>query len=524
MNRRFMRRIVAPTIAISILLFGLGILAAWNVQRQQAAVSELVNLEFHNTLAAQDLLLVVNDVRQLLRQYLRTQDNDQLELIVKLEPVMDNRLDRLSGFAKAAEQFEGNLEKKTSLDICSDLEAGKNSFFDQLDRLRKQQNNDAKKVGAFELDDLLNERVQHPLSDYVKSNEQAADRTNEANRQTANKMFEAFLLLGVCGGAAGLVAGLAIARGVRRSMIKLDVSVRGAADRLQEVIGPVKISSTGRIDDLASGFKHVEDQIGLVIERLQQRELESLRNQKFAAVGQLAAGLAHELRNPLMPMKMLVQRALSRPDGPSLSQPQLKVLDEEIRRMEGLVHEFLDFAKPQALERKRIDVTDVIRQAMELVAARANVQNVELTSDRWDAPVEVLADPLRIRQVLLNLLLNSLDAQPEGGRIQIHIDDNAPGQNGTGTFVKICVTDAGTGIPDNLHEEIFEPFMSTKETGTGLGLPISRRIILSHGGQLNVISTPDGGAGFVILLPRADEITEDDLPNPFQNVDDWRLL
>lgn len=499
-----MRHIVAPTIAISMMLFSLGILAAWNVQRQQASVSELVNLEFHNTLAAQDLLLVVNDIRQLLRQYLRSHENDHLDQIVKLKPVMDQRLSRLRGFAKAAEAKEGDRNTKTSLAICAELEQGKLAFYEHLSLLRQRTNPEEQRSGAFELDDILNERVQRPASEYVKSNEQAADRTNEANRQTANKMFEAFLLLGVCGGSAGLVTGLAIARGVRRSMIKLDVSVRGAADKLQEVIGPVKISSTGKIDDLESGFKQVENQIGLVVERLQQRELESIRNQKFAAVGQLAAGLAHELRNPLMPMKMLVQRALSRPDGPSLSQPQLKVLDEEIRRMEGLVHEFLDFAKPQALQCKRIDLTVVIHQAMELVAARANVQHVELTTELEQQPVEVDADPLRLRQVLLNLLLNSLDAQPEGGSIHIQLQAQARIAGALAAeFVAIRVADSGSGIPEDLYEEIFEPFMSTKETGTGLGLTISRRIIQNHDGQLNVANTPTGGAEFLILLPRA---------------------
>jgi len=506
MSHRFTRHIVAPTIAISILLLGLGSLAAWNVQQQQATVSELVNLEFHNTLAAQDLLLVVNDIRQLLRQYLRSQDDDHLDQIVKLLPVMNNRLLRLRKFAEAAEILEGHLAKQPSVVICDELEAGKQIFFDQLAKVRHLQSKEEKRAGAFELDDSLNELVQRPISNYVKSNAQAADRTNEANRQTANKMFEAFLLLGVCGGAAGLVAGLAIARGVRRSMINLDVSVRGAADRLREVIGPVKISSSGGIDDLATGFKHVEDQIGLVIERLQQRELESLRNQKFAAVGQLAAGLAHELRNPLMPMKMLVQRALSRPDGPSLSQPQLKVLDEEIRRMEGLVQEFLDFAKPQALELKRINLVMVIRQAMELVAARATVQHVELTADLTESPVEVYADPLRIRQVMLNLLLNSLDAQPEGGRIEIQVSEETAMVDGVQRpYVQVLVTDTGTGVPDDLHEEIFEPFMSTKETGTGLGLTISRRIIQHHEGRLSVTNAADGGARFVLLLPAARE-------------------
>jgi len=506
-----MLHIVAPTIAISLLLSGLGILAAWNVQQQQASVSELISLEFHNTLAAQDLLLVVNDVRQMLHLYLRSQDTEHLDHILRLKPDVEARLERLRKFAVEAEKKEADLKTTSSLAIWSQLNEGKQTFFDQLQRFRTEVQSSSVATDAARLDDILHERLQLPTIEYVKSNEQVADRTNEANRQTANKMFEAFLLLGVCGGAAGLVAGLAIARGVRRSMIKLDVSVRGAADRLQEVIGPVKISGMGSVDDIETGFRQVEDRIGVLIERLQQRELESLRSQKFAAVGQLAAGLAHELRNPLMPMKMLVQRALSRPDGPSLSIPQLKVLDEEIRRMEGLVHEFLDFAKPRALERKRIDLTTVIRQAMELVAARASVQHVSLSEKIPAGPIEIDADQLRMRQVLLNLLLNSLDAQPEGGSIHIEVEllNHSP-EGMPARWVTTRVVDTGPGVDEEILEKIFEPFVSTKEFGTGLGLPISQRIMQNHGGQLTVSNTPEGGARFEVLLPLAPE--ESSLP------------
>ncbi|SFH95753.1 sensor histidine kinase [Planctomicrobium piriforme] len=505
MNTRFLLNIIAPTIAISMLLFGLGILAAWNVQRQQASVSELVNLEFHNTLAAQKLLLVVSDMRQMLRQYLRSRDQDYLEQIARLQPTVNDRLAGLHEFAQNAAEKEGVRSTKTSLEIWAELEQGSNKFFEQLDRIQRLSSPEAQHTAAFELDDILNEEVQRPTSEYVQSNEQAADRTNEANRQTANQMFEAFLLLGVCGGAAGLVAGLAIARGVRRRMLKLDVSVRGAADKLREVVGPVKITGPGGLGSLELGLKQVEDHIAVVVERLQQRELESLRNQQFAAVGQLAAGLAHELRNPLMPMKMLVQKALSRPDAPPLTQRQLQVLDEEIRRMEGLVQEFLDFAKPQPLQKKRIDLLMVVRQALELVAARASVQHVELVGHMPDQPVEVDADPLRLRQVLLNLLLNSLDVQPEGGRIEVEVKlPRRSTEMSSPETVIIHVTDSGPGIPEELQARIFEPFVSTKETGTGLGLTICERIISDHGGTLEAANRPQGGAQFEIRLPQAE--------------------
>jgi signal transduction histidine kinase len=494
MNKRFLLHIIAPTIAISILLFSLGILAAWNVQRQQKANSELVALEMRTLTAATDLNLAVQDLHLLLGQYLRKGDRDYLDQLARMKPAVEQELAPLVDLSRTADERQ----------LLTALQAGVAAFFDKLAQVDGTLAVAQAHQAAVELDDILDEQVLKPTRSFMQSNEQLIDRADQANRQTSAQMFEAFLLLGVCGGAAGLVAGLAIARGVRRSMLNLDVSVRGAADKLREVVGPVKISNLDGLQDLESGLKEVEERIAVVVERLQQRELESLRNQQFAAVGQLAAGLAHELRNPLMPMKMLVQRALARPQGPGLTQRQLQVLDEEILRLEGLVQEFLDFAKPQALQRKRMDVVGVVRQAIELVAARAGIQHVDLYTRAPSTPLYVDADPLRLRQVLLNLLLNSLDAQPDGGRIMLEVlpiaadaPDDVP--------ATILVTDDGPGIPEELLERVFEPFVSTKETGTGLGLTICRRIIADHGGRLDIIPDHRQGRGtqFQILLPRA---------------------
>ncbi len=508
MTSRFLLHIIAPTIAISLLLLGLGALAAWNVQVQQATVSQMVTSQFHNSLEAQRLLLVVSDIRQMVRQYLRTRDEDFLDQMARSEPAVKERLKQLHHFAKSSTLPEPSGTRLSPLEIWTELDRSCKQVFEVLAEIRQIPQSDAKHTAAFQLDELLNEGIQRPIRAYVQSNEEAADHTNDANRQTAHQLFEAFLLLGVCGGTAGLFAGLAIARGLRRQMLQLNISVRGAADKLQEVVGPVSVSGAGGFGGLEHGLKEVENHIATIVERLQQRESESIRNQKFAAVGQLAAGLAHELRNPLMPMKMLVQRALNRPDSPGMTRRQLEVMDEEILRMEGLVQEFLDFAKPQPLERKRLDLLPVIRQAMDLVAARASIQDVELVCHLPESVIEVNADPLRLRQVLLNLLLNSLDAQAHGGQISIEVKvpqrltgDRSP------PFVLVQVTDQGIGIAEDLRSRIFEPFMSTKETGTGLGLPISQRIISNHGGTLEASNRPQGGAQFEIRLPLAEPVS-----------------
>src|SRR5262249_53971178 len=155
------------------------------------------------------------------------------------------------------------------------------------------------------------------------------------------------LFLGTCGSAAGLVAGGGFARGLSRSLIQLSVLIRDAAGRLQEGIGPVTFSGGGLVE-LEKVLRLLAERGGAVVARLRQRERELRHAEQLAAVGQLAAGMAHELRNPLTSMKILVQAALEAPGGegggawasPGLSGRDLAVLEEEITRLEGLVQSF----------------------------------------------------------------------------------------------------------------------------------------------------------------------------------------
>jgi signal transduction histidine kinase len=248
----------------------------------------------------------------------------------------------------------------------------------------------------------------------------------------------------------------------------------------------------------------MEAHIADVVERLERSEMEAMRNEQLAIVGQLAAGIAHELRNPLMPMKMLVQAALERDDGKGLSGRQLAVVDEEIERLERSIQSFLDFARPSPPEKSTFDLAGVIEQTLELVTAKAGRQGVTIYDDLPADPVPIEADCGQIRQVLLNLLLNALDAMPDGGRIDLEVRTrDSAAENGAGgpPMTMIRIADSGSGFDPGVVDRIFEPFVTTKETGTGLGLSICQRIVTAHGGRITARNRPEGGAEFVIRLP-----------------------
>jgi two-component system sensor histidine kinase HydH len=220
-----------------------------------------------------------------------------------------------------------------------------------------------------------------------------------------------------------------------------------------------------------------------------------LRAESLAEVGQVAAGMAHELRNPLTAIKMLVQANREDAETQGLPGEDLRVIEQEIRRMEDRLNVFIDFARPPRPERRLVDLREVVDQTLALVGGRARKQRVALKFEPPAVPVEVEADGEQLRQLLVNLALNALDVMPRGGVLEIEIGRGVDGQ------VEIAVLDTGPGIPPAHLLRLYEPFFTSKETGLGLGLAVSHRIARDHGGTLRASNRQQGGARFVLRLP-----------------------
>ncbi len=243
----------------------------------------------------------------------------------------------------------------------------------------------------------------------------------------------------------------------------------------------------------------VANVLSAAIERkwLEQRQQEQhlLRAEQMMAIGQVAAGVAHELRNPLTSIKGLVQVNLREARSHRLPEEDLAVIEQEIRRMERTLQTFLDFARPPKPQRRRLEPAAVVERVFSLVGGRAKKQGVSLRPIQPDVPLWLEADQDQLQQLLLNLILNSLDAMPQGGLVEVEL---RPPRDG---FVELQVRDTGPGIPAHILPKVFETFVSSKETGIGLGVPVSKRIAEDHGGSLSAYNLPAGGACFVLRLP-----------------------
>jgi signal transduction histidine kinase len=232
---------------------------------------------------------------------------------------------------------------------------------------------------------------------------------------------------------------------------------------------------------------------------LQQSREHLLQTEKLAMVGKLAAGVAHTIRNPLTSVNM---RLFSLERSLKLSQTQqedFEVIAEEVRHIDTIVQNFLEFARPPKLKIQSISPSEVVDMALQLLRHRLESYGVQVEVDRQHRLPMVEADPEQLKEVLINLLVNACEAMGEGGLIVIREEEGVA--EPLGPVVVIRVKDNGPGIPKSVRDKVFQPFFSTKEEGTGLGLSIAYRIVEEHGGWLSLKSKEGEGATFTITLP-----------------------
>ena len=227
------------------------------------------------------------------------------------------------------------------------------------------------------------------------------------------------------------------------------------------------------------------------IKRMEERVRHADR---LAAIGRFAAGLAHEIRNPIGSIRGSVEvlRESLRPHGND--RRLMDIVLRESDRLDGIIRDFLDFSRPPRLVRVETDLLGLVDEVLLLLANRTPV-SVHITREFPEPTLKVSVDPGQIRQALWNLCLNAVEAMPDGGELRAEVR-----ARGEAEAVEIAVHDTGVGIPPTDRPHLFEPFFTTKPQGTGLGLALVHRIVEDHGAEIRVASEP-GRTCFTILLP-----------------------
>jgi two-component system NtrC family sensor kinase len=315
------------------------------------------------------------------------------------------------------------------------------------------------------------------------------------------------LLLGGVGLLFALGAGLFMLRTLRPlRVLRLQARQIAGGDYGRRMVVP----SRDEIGDLAREF----DAMGRAIEEREQR---LIRSERLATVGRMAAQITHEIRNPLASLGLYVELLGDELSGEGEAPRLVASIGNEIDRLSEITETYLRFVRLPRPKLEREDLGAIATAVMEFARAELSKGGISLELSVSAGLPEVAADENQLRQALLNLVRNAREAMPAGGKLRVEVGRGGPGQ------VRMSIADTGSGISPEHMGKIFEPFFSTKEKGTGLGLALVQQILAEHGGRVEVGTPPDGGTMFTLTLPAlagearlepAEPAAEDELLDP----------
>src|SRR6266705_3160106 len=294
---------------------------------------------------------------------------------------------------------------------------------------------------------------------------------------------------------AGLLASWLISRDLARPLTELRhaMAVVGAGDLEHTIAQAIVSRSSDEIGDLARAFARMTEQ-------LRQSRAQLVQSEKLASIGQMAAAVAHGLRNPLASLRAAAQLARHRVDAPA-AREQLDAIIEQVDRLDVRIAHLLQFSRPAPFHPLRESVRTLVEGALSGFAELLRQRRVEVAVNCAAALPEIRVDPMRLEQALTEIVSNALDAMPDGGRLEIATRPEGAGVGANGVVIEI--SDSGGGIPPEILPTVCEPFFTTRPEGTGLGLAIAKRYVEEAGGRLEIASAVGRGTAVRVWLPVA---------------------
>ena len=485
-QRRLFFQVTLPALVISLSLGGVCWLGIRSLNHLQADRLRLAANDLTGLMATQEAQLRLRQIRVHALLY-------AMEPTERRKAILDT--DHLQ-FEAALESANAAADDEQERHLLQEMEQSYRRYRVEIDLISKRP------VAGASVADFVAWADAHPIGpllskgdEVIQLNRQSMTEMARENDELTSQTRRTMLLLGILGPLAGLVGGMGVAWGMSRSFTQLRLLIRDTNDQLEREIGSVRVLAVGDHHQLAAQMELVSARVGAVVEQLQQQRREISRAEQLAAVGQLAAGVAHEIRNPLTGIKILIEAALL-PNGPHrLTSEEMIMMLGQIRRVERTVRGLLECARPTSADRQLTDLGGLARVAIESALPLARERRVELTADLSPTAVPVMVDTDQTLSLLGNLLLNAIEATPQGGTVRISLG-TAVNQRAT-----LVVWDGGPGIDAEISERLFSPFVTGKHNGTGLGLFIARRIAEDHGGTLAGENAPTWGARFTLTLP-----------------------
>jgi signal transduction histidine kinase len=373
-------------------------------------------------------------------------------------------------------------------------------------------------VSLYKQDDLskANALLAHSAQDLLTTIQKKSNRFIDINKKAENfyeiewRRTNAIILkiliwLGIGGIAAGLTLGWLISRKLFRPINQLVLKIRDASG--EAVYENISFQHGSEFQELEQRVIDLIDRINRANEDISKNKELLQHSNKFATLGKIAPTIAHEIRNPLASIKMLVYSIREESSLPQTIREDLDIISKEIDRMEKFTKDFLRFAKPADPIFAIINPIQGLNEVIKLLNPRIKKNNIQLFNRTENCSAKILADEGHLKQLYMNIILNAVEVMPNGGELSVDFDistSSIHGSNDIKEFLILSFSDTGPGIPDAILKSIFEPFIRGTDQGVGIGLSISQEIAKSHGGWITAENFQTGiGAKFSIFLPLA---------------------
>jgi signal transduction histidine kinase len=479
-------RILIMLFLLVFITVGGALVSIWNTHMMEGILQQVVGSQLPALQAAQELINALVMQKGYVTYYFQTKDPRWLEELKTYDQSFHEWLKKARRLSESEEERE----------IINEIDSRYIRYSNERDRVI-----DLYKAGNSEIGFELHKRIRQEffriidLCDRNKElHKQSIARSAERNRRRVESVYSLAMMALLIALVLGLVLAYTLTRQVLGPIRELAVRADGS-DEAPRMADEVKV--------LSQRFQHLMSDVEQTRSKLEWSREHLLQAEKWAVLGKLAAGVAHSVRNPLTSVKM---RLFSLERSLHLSSDQkedFEVISEAMRQIDSIVTNFLEFSRPPKLKMRVSSPSDAVDMAIQLLAHRLESYNVSAEVCRDGRLPEITMDPDQLKEVLVNLMVNSCEAMADGGTITV--EEHRGESDEVGEVVIIRVTDSGPGIPESVQAKLFQPFFSTKDQGTGLGLSIATRIVEEHGGWLDVESKVGQGATFIITLPVREE-------------------
>ena len=459
-----------------------GMVMIWYTYRMETILTEIIDKDLVAFRTAEALDTALVNQKGFVSYYFIDGDPDWLRQLGEYRQIFKERLTHAKQLADTTEQKKAIEKIEAEYNLYVTAKDQVISHYEKGEREKGVQLHDQVRNLFFQILDFTQEYKNLHTEEIIQTRIRSRQEAVNLRIAVVTAMFVDFVL--------ALLLAFFLVNHILTPVRKLsrEADREGGLHLPKDEIIALSRSVLGLIEDVDHTYSELE----------KSRE-HLLHSEKMATVGKLAASMAHSIRNPFTSVKM---RLFSIGRSMNLSDAQkddIQVISEEIRHIDNIVQNFLEFSRPPRLKMQMVSPSTVVDAAIQLLEHRLKSYDVEVKVIRSKMLPEIQADAEQLKEALVNLMVNACEAMENGGNIVVVEETFFPETNKHMAVIRL--SDNGPGLPDSIREKIFQPFYSTKEEGTGLGLSIVSRIVHEHGGNIEVSSEEGKGTAFVIYLP-----------------------